>query len=96
MNRNPEEILTKRSKLSPAKRALLEKRLRGKVEPNSRLEDVIPRRSSSVPAPLSLAQQRLWFLDRLQPGNPAYNIPAAVRLKGALNVAAVVSQSVRP
>ena len=39
--------------------------------------------------PLSFAQQRLWFIEQLAPGNSAYNIPAAVRLKGALNVAAL-------
>ncbi|MEG4404822.1 amino acid adenylation domain-containing protein [Microcoleus sp. MON2_D5] len=47
----------------------------------------IKRASRQGELPLSFAQQRLWFLDQLQPGNPAYNIPAAVRLKGALNVA---------
>ena len=31
---------------------------------------------------LSLAQERLWFMDRLVPGNPFYNIPFAFRLEG--------------
>ena len=38
--------------------------------------------------PLSFAQQRLWFLEQLQPGNPFYNIPAALRLSGPLNIPA--------
>ncbi|MGC0779176.1 MAG: amino acid adenylation domain-containing protein, partial [Candidatus Acidiferrum sp.] len=38
---------------------------------------------------LSFGQQRLWFFDQLEPGLSAYNIPAAVRLKGPLNLAAL-------
>ena len=37
--------------------------------------------------PLSFAQQRLWFLDQLQPGSTAYNIPWGMRLKGGLEEA---------
>ena len=45
--------------------------------------------------PLSFAQQRLWFIDQLAPGNSAYNIPAAVRLEGPLNVMALERSSKR-
>src|SRR6185369_11637025 len=39
--------------------------------------------------PLSYGQQRLWFLDQLEPGNPVYNLPTGVRLRGALQLSAL-------
>ncbi|MFT4301571.1 MAG: condensation domain-containing protein [Desulfovibrio sp.] len=38
------------------------------------------------PPRLSLAQERLWFMDQLAPGNPFYNIPFAFRLGGTIDV----------
>ena len=44
-----------------------------------------------APLPLSFGQQRLWFLDRLEPGGSAYNIPSAVRLRGHLDIGALAA-----
>ena len=52
----------------------------------------LPRESQGdLRAPLSFAQQRLWFIDQLDPGNAAYNCPEAVRLEGRLNLQALES-----
>ncbi|MGK8553745.1 non-ribosomal peptide synthase/polyketide synthase [Nocardia gipuzkoensis] len=50
----------------------------------------VPREGeSSQPIPLSLAQQRMWFLNQFDPASAANNIPFAVRLSGALDVPAL-------
>ncbi len=47
---------------------------------------VVPR-DRSLPAPLSFSQQRLWFLDRMEPVNAHFNITGALRLSGPLDAA---------
>ncbi|MGQ4596781.1 amino acid adenylation domain-containing protein, partial [Nocardia sp. R6R-6] len=50
----------------------------------------VPRAGAAAqPIPLSLAQQRMWFLNQFDPASAANNIPFAVRLSGALDVAAL-------
>jgi amino acid adenylation domain-containing protein len=49
----------------------------------------IQRVSRDGPMPLSFAQQRIWFLDQLEPGNPAYSSVRPVQLTGQLSAAAL-------
>jgi amino acid adenylation domain-containing protein len=62
--------------LSPHQRELLLARLGRKDSGTDKADLAIPRRSPGRP-PLSFAQQRLWFLDQLDPGSALYNIPFA-------------------
>ena len=84
-----DDLQERRAKLSPEKQAMLEKRLRGKSGSHTPAPH-IPRRSDQGPAPLSFAQERLWFLEQLVPGNTGYIIPIAVRLTGRLHMWALM------
>src|SRR5690349_2336643 len=79
------------ARLSARQLALLQQRLRGEADPAAARQ--IPRRGDGD-APLSFAQQRLWFLDQLVPASPFYNILNAVRVPQALNPR-IVAASVR-
>ncbi len=74
--------------LSPEKLALLVLRLqrRGKTRAANRL---MRRSPGAGLLPLSFAQERLWFVDQLQPGSPAYNISSALPFTGPLNTKAL-------
>lgn len=59
------------------------------------LEESIPRRPGGQDAsPASFFQQRLWLLDQLYPGSPVYNVNAAVRIEGPLDVP-ILEQSLK-
>ena len=77
------------AELSPEQREQLMQQLdqaeRVAIPSHLRLE----KRRDGDALPLSFAQQRLWVLDQLQPGNPAYNIPVSYRLIGGLHVSAL-------
>jgi amino acid adenylation domain-containing protein len=49
----------------------------------------VPPRNRTLPCPLSYSQERLWFLEQLNGGAPAYNEAEAVRLKGAVDIEAL-------
>ncbi len=78
------------SGLSPAKRALLLRRLRERnaAAPEA---DAIPRRAPGSIVPLSFSQQSMWFLEQLQPGSPTYHRPVVIRLEGPLDRALLLA-----
>ncbi|MDM9583645.1 MULTISPECIES: condensation domain-containing protein [unclassified Nostoc] len=75
--------------LSPEKLQLLAQRLHKKKENIFSQSQIVRQSRESNLFPLSFAQQRLWFIDQLRPGNIAYNISQPMRLVGYLNVAAL-------
>lgn len=74
--------------LSPEQRALLEARLKQKGihAPRATAIRPIPNRAALPHFPTSLDQERLWFIDQMEPGNPAYNIHNTTRLKGPIDL----------
>jgi amino acid adenylation domain-containing protein len=76
------------AELSPAKLELLAQQLRA-AGADSAKQRITPRSFAGSPAPLTFAQQRLWFLAQLQPDSTAYNMNLAVRLTGPLHLPAL-------
>jgi len=81
-----DNVLIRRSQLSPERRGLLEKLMRGRAMPQM---SGIPRRAGQGPIPTSSGQERLWFLDQLAPGTATYNMPFGLRLTGHLDLSAL-------
>src|SRR5712691_2809194 len=76
--------------LSEAKRALLEKYLRGELPPATKPVDTIPQRPQGDTAPpLSFGQQQMWLLTQLIPDIPVYNEGVTIHLPSPLDVAAL-------
>src|SRR5215472_5737259 len=87
------DLIDRIAALSPEKQALLQHRLK-KTGPDAPGDHTILRKPNLNSIPLSFAQQRLWFLDQLEPGKATYNILGALRLRGTLD-AEILEQSLR-
>ena len=82
------DVVRRLQELSPERRRLLELRLRLQQEQAAGPE-LRPRPRPGGTAPLSHTQARLWVLDRMDPGGAAYNMPHPLRIRGALDAAAL-------
>jgi len=69
--------------------AVIEQRQQARTAQDEKKLPEINRRTTNEALPLSFAQQRLWFLDRFEPGAVIYNIPLVIRVLGKLDIAAV-------
>src|SRR5215203_3485548 len=84
-----DELSNRIASLSPQKRALLELRLKQSSVPLKSESAAVKSRANRSSARASFAQQRLWFLEQLEPGHGAYNVPRAIRFSGPLNIEAL-------
>ncbi|HWO18845.1 MAG TPA: amino acid adenylation domain-containing protein [Kofleriaceae bacterium] len=80
------------AQLSPAQLALLEQKLKKKPRAQPGAQPVPAERRQY--APLSFSQERLWFLEQLEPGSSLYNLPLVLPLRGPMDPA-LVEASVR-
>lgn len=81
------EVNQRIAQLSPDQSIALEQRLLARR--NSVRARGIPKRPVGVPAPLSFAQERLWFLSNFEPDSTAYNEMHVARMRGDLNIEAL-------
>ncbi len=85
-----EDLSQRLAGLSAEQRAELLARLSRKLTEERKPAAEIPRRTEDSSAiPLSYQQEQLWFLERLAPSQPTYNIPIAFRLAGPLDETAL-------
>src|SRR5260370_4674608 len=80
--RSPVSVEDRLEQLSPARRALVERLMRGRPDEPAAAPARIPRRADPTLHPLSLAQERIWGLERLAPRGPFPNLPPSLPLPG--------------
>ncbi len=78
-----------RLELSEQRTLLLDALVPGQERPAPKPWWHLPGGTGEIAAPLSFAQERFWFLDRLQVGNAAYHIPCVIPLNGTIVASAV-------
>ncbi|BCL17975.1 condensation domain-containing protein [Micromonospora sagamiensis] len=81
------DLSARLERLTPAQRALLDRRLADRQRATS--VGAIPRRARRDRARLTDAQERIWLHRQRQPDDPAHNVPSAWRLRGRLDLDAL-------
>jgi hypothetical protein len=95
--RRRSELASRRGALSALKQQELERLLNRSITDEAPGR-TIPSRPADELAPLSFAQERLWFLYQLEPESTAYNVCFPLQINGRLNLAALdqsINEAVR-